>query len=125
MKINENIKIAGKNTTLKDLRDCKDYTSQCAFTNCILQSGKIMKFGRLVIIQISILPSITNSWANICKVPKPLYPEKTFDNGTPLPGTEFWIYGTGAGNGEGNIRGGIVKDEIKNIVSIYLCGESD
>lgn len=125
MKINENVKIGGKNTTLKDLRDCKDYTSQCAFTNCTLQSGKIMKFGRLVIIQISILPSITNSWANICKVPKPLYPEKTFDNGTPLPGTEFWIYGTGAGNGEGNIRGGIVKDEIKNIVSIYLCGESD
>ena len=44
MKINENVKIGDKNTTFKDLIDCKDYTSQCAFVNCSLQSGKILKW---------------------------------------------------------------------------------
>lgn len=125
MKINKEWKIGDKNTTIENLCDGKDYTSQCTFTNCTLQSGKILKIGRLVLVQISILPTVTNSWANICKVPESLYPEKIFDNGTPLPGTEFWIYGTGAGNGAGNIRGGIEKDEIKTIASIYLCEESD
>ena len=125
MKINKEWKIGDKNTTIANLCDGKDYTSQCTFTNCTLQSGKILKIGRLVLVQISILPTITNSWAIICKVPESLYPEKIFDNGTSLPGTELWVYGTGASNGAGNIRGGIVKDEIKNIVSIYLCGESD
>ena len=125
MKINENVKIGGKNTTLGDLRDCKDYTSQCAFSNCALQSGKIMKVGRLVIIQFSILPTITNPRANICKVPESLYPQKIFEDGTPLTGTECWVYGTGATNGEGNIKGSIEKDKIKTISSIYLCEESD
>ena len=125
MKINENIKVGNKNTTFKDLIDCKDYTSQCTFENCTLQSGKILKMGRLAIIQVCILPKVTNDWISICKVPKNLYPLEVFDGATPLTGTQFWLYGTGAGNREGYIQGGIVKDELKNIATIYACKESD
>lgn len=125
MKINKEWKIGDKNTTIANLCDGKDYTSQCTFINCTLQSGKILKIGRLVIVQISILPTITNSWTNICKVPVNLYPLEVFDGACPLAGTEYWVYGDGSGGRDGYIQGGIVKDEIKNISSFYLSEESD
>lgn len=124
MKINENIKVGNKNTTFKDLIDCKDYTSQCAFVNCSLQSGKILKMGRLAIIQIAIMPTVTSDWISFCRVPTNLYPVGTSTGGIPLRDND-WIYGSEATGREGYIQGPIESGKIKNIVGIYLCENSD
>lgn len=92
----------------------KDYTTQCTFHNCTLESGKIMKFGRLVIIQIQINPTITNSWAQICTIPNELHPLAIQDNGTAIIGCDFWVYN------DNGIMGGITSGRLSNIVGIYL-----
>ena len=92
----------------------EDFTSQCNFVNCTLQNGKIMKFGRLVIIQITITPTITHEWSQICIIPEELYPLAINDNGTAIIGSDFWVY---TGNG---IMGSITSNKLTNVVGIYL-----
>ena len=92
----------------------KDYTSQCTFKNCTLKSGKILKFGRLVIIQITITPTITNEWSQICIIPEELYPLAISGNGTAIIGSDFWVY---TDNG---IMGPITANETTAIVGIYV-----
>lgn len=92
----------------------EDFTSQCNFVNCTLQNGKIMKFGRLVIIQITITPTITHEWSQICIIPEELYPLVINDNGTAIIGSDFWVY---TGNG---IMGSITSNKLTNVVGIYL-----
>ena len=125
MKINENVKIGDKNITFKDLIDCKDYTSQCSFMNCTLQKGKIMKMGRLAIVQIAILPTVTSDWISFCRVPTNFYPVGVNAGGIPLSRDNDWIYGSEASGREGYIQGSIESGNVKNIVGIYLCEESD
>ena len=74
----------------------KDYTSQ---KNCTLKSGKILKFGRLVIIQITITPTITHEWSQICIIPEELYPLAISGNG---------------------IMGSITSNELTTVVGIYV-----
>ena len=95
----------------------EDFTSQCNFVNCTLQNGKIMKFGRLVIIQITITPTITHEWSQICIIPEELYPLVINDNGTAIIGSDFWVY---TGNG---IMGSITSNKLTNVVGIYLTQE--
>ena len=92
----------------------EDFTSQCNFVNCTLQNGKIMKFGRLVIIQITITPTITHEWSQICIIPEELYPLVINDNGTAIIGSDFWVY---TYNG---IMGSITANHATTIVGIYL-----
>ena len=92
----------------------KDYTSQCTFMNCTLQSGKIMKFGKLVIIQITITPTITHEWGQICIIPEELYPLAISGNGTAIIGSDFWVY---TDNG---IMGSITSNKLTSVVGIYL-----
>lgn len=92
----------------------KDYTSQCTFKNCTLKSGKILKFGRLVIIQILINPTITHEWSQICIIPEELYPLAISGNGTAIIGSDFWVY---TDNG---IMGSITANETIAIVGIYV-----
>lgn len=92
----------------------EDCTSQCNFVNCTLQNGKIMKFGRLVIIQITITPTITHEWGQICIIPEELYPLAISGNGTAIIGSDFWAY---TDNG---IMGSITANKTTAIVGIYL-----
>ena len=92
----------------------EDYTSQCVFKNCTLQAGKIMKFGRLIIIQILINPTVTNEWTQICTIPGSLYPLAISGTGTAIIGCDFWVY---TDNG---IMGSITANHATTVVGIYL-----
>lgn len=92
----------------------KDYTSQCTFKNCTLKSGKILKFGRLVIIQIQINPTTTHEWTQICVIPVDLAPLEIASGGTSIMGSDFWAYS------DNSIKGSITANKSTVIVGIYV-----
>lgn len=108
------------NDTLKNILDnltFEDVTSRFNFINCTLNSGKILKFGRLVFMQIQITPTITNGWGNVVQnLPEDLWPIVLQDEGAAICGSEFWVYGLG----KGTINGSIVAGTSKNISGFYI-----
>lgn len=113
-----------KCTTIDDKCKIVDYTASCTFPNSTKNAGLAYKIGRLAVIQMSVTPKTSNSWGILFKVPSALYPSPLYDNGIPFyaadPGQQFWLYGTGAGNGAGNVRGSITNGTRVNIVMVYI-----
>lgn len=101
-----------------------DYTASCTFPNSTKNAGLAYKIGRLAVIQMSVTPTTTNGWGILFRVPSALYPSPLYDSGIPFyaadPGQPFWLYGTGAGNGAGNVRGSITNGTRVNIVMVYI-----
>lgn len=97
-----------------------DYTSQCTYPNGSYVAGKVYKIGRIVYVQMSITSTITSTWGTILKVPAALYPLKTYDNGCPV-GSSWWVYGTNAGNGAGNVRGTLENGKNYSLVFSYIA----
>ena len=103
---------------VNQLIEPEDLTSQLSFVNCTLQSGKVIKFGKVVFMQIKIIPTITSDWSVIVQnLPSSLWPLVTHDGGTPISGASFWVYG----EGKGTINGGTEAGTAKNISGFYIA----
>lgn len=106
-----------ENDTLKNALDAtkiEDVTSRLTFTNCTLLAGKVLKFGKIVFMQIKILPTTTGGWLQlITNLPDDLFPLSITDGGAPITGSSFWVYGLGKGTMNG---------EITEVSSRNICG---
>lgn len=105
-------------TTLFNTTEVKDYTSRCNFTNSTYERGIVVKIGRIVAIQVSVISKITNSWGILFTIPQDLYPLAVFDGGISMNGA--WVYGTGAGNGAGNVRASVTNGTRYTITGMYI-----
>ena len=110
--------IVHNQTSLSDTLNGIDYTSKCTFNNSTLTSGKIIKLGRIVVLQLAITSKITNSWGTAFVIPSDLYPLGAYDKGVNVD--EFWIYGAGAGNGAGNVKATLTEGETYIITGMYI-----
>lgn len=104
---------------------CKiiDYTSSCTFPNSTRNAGVAYKIGRLAIIQMSVTPTSSSDWGILVKVPQELYPLPVYDNGIPFiidDSRTGYIYGTGASNGAGNVRGTVTANQKTNFLIVYI-----
>lgn len=108
------------NDSLKNILDelnFEDVTSRLTFVNCTLQTGKVLKFGKLVFMHLKIVPTITSGWGNVVQnLPDDLFPFLLHDGGAPVVGSTFWIYG----QNKRTLTGEITKDKVTLISGFYI-----
>lgn len=97
-----------------------DYTSQCEFTGCTLNAGKIYKIGRLVFVQVLITANTTYEWATVIRMPNELQPIEIQDGGTPVVGAEYWVYSNNTSY-KADIRGATESGKQYSICGNYLA----
>jgi hypothetical protein len=97
-----------------------DYTSQCEFTGCTLNAGKIYKIGKLVFVQVLITATSTYEWGTVIRMPNELQPIEIQDEGTPVVGAEYWVYSNDA-NYKADIRGATESGKQYSICGSYLA----
>lgn len=96
-----------------------DYTSQCEFTGCTLNAGKIYKIGKLVFVQVLITATSTYEWATVIRMPEELQPVEISGDGTPVVGSEYWVYSNN-NNYKADIRGATENGKQYSICGSYL-----
>lgn len=100
--------------TLKNTLDnliFEDVTSQFTFTACTLNKGKIFRLSNVIFFNIGITPTITSDWATIIKIPDKFFPIYVTDSndGAPIIGTSFWVYGESKKAIQGTVQSGTYK----------------
>lgn len=97
-----------------------DYTSQCEFTGCTLDGGKIYKIGHLVFVQVLITSTATYEWATVIRMPEELQPVEISGGGTPVVGSTYWVYSNN-NNHKADIRGATENGKQYSICGSYLA----
>lgn len=96
-----------------------DYTNKITYSNSTYNRGKVYKVGNICYWSLNVTATATSSWGTLLNIPSDIYPMQCYDNGIPLGA--YWIYGTGAGNGAGNVRANITSGTNYSIVGCYIC----
>lgn len=97
-----------------------DYTSQCEFTGCTLNAGKIYKIGKLVFVQVLITATATYEWGTVIRTPNELQPIEIQDGGAPVVGAEYWVYSNN-NNYKADIRGATENGKKYSICGGYIA----